>query len=69
MELIKGMNVGTGNRINDGPGLDEGPGVGTGDGPELDEVLGVGNGDESGSDKGLADCAGLHDRPSNRIST
>ena len=63
------MNVGTGNGINDGPGLVEGPGVGTGDGPELDEVLGVGNGDGSGSDKGLADCAGLHDGPSNSIST
>ena len=67
--MTEGMNVRTGNGIEDAPGLVEGPGVGTGDGPELDEVLGVGNGDESGSDKGLADCAGLHDRPSNRIST
>ena len=43
----------------------EGPFVGTGDGLELAEGSGVENGD--GLDKGQADCAGLHDGPSNRM--
>ena len=57
--MIERPNVGTGDGINDGAGLDVGPGVGTGNGPELAEVPGVGTGDGLELDKGLADGARL----------
>ena len=67
--MIEGQNVGMGNGINDGTGLDkdEGPGVGTGNGMELDKGSGVGTGNRSELDKGQAGCAGLHDWSSNSM--
>ena len=67
-ELIKRPNVGTGDGINEGAGMEWGPGVGTGDGPELAEGPGVGNGDGPELEEGPADGAGPRSGPSNRMS-
>ena len=53
-----------GDGINKGAGLDKGIDIGKGNGPELAEEPGVGTSDDSGSDEGPANCAGMHDRPS-----
>ena len=55
-DLFERPNVGTGDGVNCGAGLDVGPGVSTGDGLELTEVPGVGNGDGLGSEEGPANC-------------
>ena len=66
VEMIEGQNVRMGDGINCGAGLDkeEGMGVWTGDNPELAEGSGVGTSDGSGLGEGPANCAGLHDGPS-----
>ena len=51
-ELVKGLSVWTGNRINNGAGLNKGLGIGTDNGPELAEGLGVGTSDDTKWDVG-----------------
>ena len=63
-DQIKRPGGGTGNRIDDGAALDKGLNIGKGNGPELAEEPGIAAGDSSGSDEGPANCAGLHDGPS-----
>ena len=65
VEMIEEQNVGTGDRIDDGAGMDEDEGldIRKGDRQELAEEPGVVTGDGSRPDEGPANCAGLHDVP------
>ena len=63
-EMIEEQNVGTGDRIDDGAGMD----IRKGDRQELAEEPGVVTGDGSRPDEGPANCAGLHDVPRDGMS-
>ena len=63
-----GLNVGTGDRINEGAGMDVEPGVGTGDSPEFAEAPGAETGNGPELDKEMEDGAGLRGRPSDCMS-
>ena len=62
VDLIEGTGIGTGNGINNRPGLYQGLGVGTGDAPELAQLPGVGTGcwdrRRSGARRGLRELSG-----------